>query len=147
MGDISRIRVIVLIGTFVSIASSVSAMAEQFGPIRHDGGKISCDDDRGPEIRQIQTFKAPTDRFFVDGSINVSQISGWGKSSACTISDTKRKSISVNSGDRTFKVPVITEFSVLAHADCGSGTFNNSGGKTASVECSISAEMEKYTNE
>lgn len=131
----------------VGVLFSWPAFAEQFGPIRHDGGKISCNDDRGPEIKQTQPFKAPDDRFFVEDSIKITKISGWGKSSSCSLTGVQKKDITVTSNGRTFKVPVITEFAVYAHADCGSGIANNSGGKTASVECSVTAEMQKYTND
>jgi len=120
--------------------------AESFGPFRHDGGKISCNDDRGPEIKETQIYKAPNDRFFKEDSIKVSEISGWGKAHSCTISNIKKQKISVQTDSGTFDVDVVTEFAVYAHADCGSGALNNSGGKTASVECSVTAEMQKFTN-
>ena len=136
-----------IIAAAMLMSAGVPAIAEPFGPIKYDGGKISCNDDRGPEIKQTQVYKAPNDRFFVENSIKADQISGWGKAHSCSIVDLKKKNITVESGARKFDISVITEFSLYAHADCGSGVVANSGGKTASVECSVSAEMQKYSDD
>lgn len=138
----------ILVAFALAVLAGVTsnAFAEPYGPFRHDGGKIACNDDRGPEIKESQVYKAPTDRFFRDGTIQVSEVSGWGKAHSCSISDMKKKKISVSTDAGTFDVDVVTEFTVYAHADCGSGVLNNSGGKTASVECMVSADMQKYTN-
>lgn len=127
---------------------TVPALAadESFGPFKYDGGKISCNDDRGPEIQQYETYRAPSDRFFKEGSITVAEISGWGKEHSCSVSEIKRKTIKVHTDYGEIETSVISEFTIYAHADCGSGLANNSGGKTAAVECSVSATTTKYTN-
>ncbi|MFT4102178.1 MAG: hypothetical protein QM674_14305 [Burkholderiaceae bacterium] len=123
-----------------------SAFAENYGPFNFDEGKISCNDDRGPEIKKSQAYEAPPDRFVVDDSITVREISGWGKSHSCSISEIRKKDIQVKTDYNTMMVKVISGFTVFAHADCGSGIVNNSGGKTASVECEVAAKLQKYTN-
>jgi hypothetical protein len=125
----------------------VPALAQEaYGPFNLDGGKISCNSDKGPEIKKFQAYKAPSDRFFVEGSISVGEISGLGKSHSCSVSDIKRKIIKATTDYGEITVSVVDEFTVFAHADCGSGWGNNSGGKTASVECNVSANLQKYTN-
>lgn len=126
--------------------TSSAVFAENYGPFNFDGGKISCNDDRGPEIKKSQAYEAPPDRFFVEDSISVREISGWGKAHSCSVSDVRKKEIPVNTDFGTISVKVISGFTVFAHADCGSGVSNNSGGKTASVECEVSAKLQKYTN-
>lgn len=130
------------------LACSTSTLAadEQYGPFNLDGGKIACNNDSGPEIKKTQVYAAPPDRFFVEESINVSTISGWGKSSSCSVSAVTKKDITANTDYGPITVKVISDFSVFAHADCGSGVINNIGGKTASIECSVSAKLQKYTN-
>jgi hypothetical protein len=126
---------------------AASALAEPYGPFNLDGGKIACNDDRGPEIKKTQVYAAPADRFFVEKAISVSTISGWGKAHSCQLTDVKKKSIQARTDYGQISVDVVYEFSVFAHADCGSGWANNMSGKTASIECSVSAEMQKYTNQ
>jgi hypothetical protein len=132
---------------FLVLALAAPALAEPYGPFNLDGGKISCNDDRGPEIKKTQVYAAPGDRFFVEKAISVSTISGWGKAHSCQLTDVKKKSIQAKTDYGQISVDVVYEFSVYAHADCGSGVLANSGGKTASIECSVSAEMQKYTNQ
>ena len=60
---------------FVTFSTTAIA-AEDYGPFNLDGGKIACNNDSGPEIKKTQVYKAPPDRFFIEGSINVSTISG-----------------------------------------------------------------------
>ncbi len=138
---------IVLSLSIFLLASPVFSAEEPYGPFNFDGGKIACNDDRGPEIQKYQAYKAPSDRFFKEESIKVSEISGWGKAHSCTISDIKKKKIKVKTEVGEIEIPVITEFTVYAHADCGSGLLNNSGGKSASVECEVAATMVKHTNQ
>lgn len=125
---------------------TVAWAQDRFGPFNLDGGKIACNDDSGPEIKKTQVYSAPPDRFFVEKSILVQELSGWGKKHYCEVSSLKKKPVTARTdmGDITFEV--VYEFAVFAHADCGSGWDNNSGGKTASIECTVSAEMQKYTN-
>lgn len=132
---------------FVLAGNLANAAEEDYGPFNFDGGKIACNDDSGPEIKKTQVYRTTNDRFFVENSINVGEISGWGKAHACSIFDVKKKNITVKTDVGTFNMPAIYEFSVYAHADCGSGIANNCCGKTASVECSVSAKTQKYTNQ
>ena len=132
-----------------SVAYSAAAVAqntEGYGPFNLDGGKIACNSDKGPEIKKYQNYKATSDRFFVEDTLSVMKVSGWGKGNSCAISDIQRKKIKVTTDYGDVEVSVIDNFTVYAWADCGSGWANNSGGKTASIECSVAAKTQKYTN-
>lgn len=137
-----------LIFSLTAMAAVVAMAAEDtFGPFNLDGGKIACNNDNGPEIKKFQNYKATADRFFVEDSISVSEVSGLGKSHSCSISDIQKKKIKVKTNRGEFETSVIDNFTVFAHADCGSGWLNNSGGKSASIECTVSAKMQKYSDD
>jgi hypothetical protein len=141
---------VTLVAVFLATVScplASIAAPDDYGPFKYDGGRIACDQDTGPEIKQTQPYKAPSDRFFIEDSIKISEVSGWGKAHSCSLVDVQKKKIKVKSDAGEFEVDVVTEFSLYAHADCGSGVVNNSGGKSASVECTVSAKMQKYTND
>jgi hypothetical protein len=143
--NIARAAACVLVASLG--AASAAPAVDDYGPFDFDGGKVSCNSDTGPEIKKTQHYAAPADRFFVENSISVSEISGWGKAHSCELQNVQKKQINVQSDVGTISVNVITAFDVFAHADCGSGWLNNSGGKTASVECNVAAKMQKYTNQ
>lgn len=141
------LRYVIWGGLLVAIAWLIAASAigrrngavglpdAPFGPFALDGGTISCNDDRGPEIKRRQSYTAPSGRYFREGSIQVQELAGSGKSHSCTISVTRRM-LDPKSGAQ-----VIVGFEVFAHADCGSGVVNNSFGKTASIKCEVSARI------
>src|SRR5262249_9019059 len=134
---------------FLGLLLPSSVLADDpYGPFIFDGGKIQCNDDRGPEIKRTQVYSAPSDRFFKEASISVRETSAAGKGHSCSVIDVKKKTIKVKTDVGEIEVPVIYQFSLYAHADCGSGLANNppGGGKTAWVECEVSATLVKYTN-
>lgn len=97
-------------------------------------------------VSVFQTYTATGDRFFVDGSITVTEVSGWGKSHSCSITDIQKVPVKAKTdlGEITFMV--IKAFTVRAHADCGSGYGPVARGETISQECTVSAKTMKYTN-
>ena len=119
---------------------------EKFGPFNLDAGKESCKHDTGDEISKVQTYTATGDRFFVDGSITVTEVSGWGKSHSCSITDVQKVPVKAKTdlGEITFMV--IKAVTVRAHTDCGSGYGPVARGETISQECTVSAKTMKYTN-
>jgi hypothetical protein len=131
------------------ILTSLQAYAQEeaFVVPKYDGGKIACNDDRGPEIKQNAVYLAPKDRFFVEDSIKATKLMGWGVETSCSIANVGRKNIKVKTDRGELTIPVIDRFTMYVHANCGSGIYNNSGGKSATVECQASANMIKYTNE
>ncbi|MEQ1636181.1 MAG: hypothetical protein ABL903_05780 [Methylococcales bacterium] len=122
---------------------------DDVGPIKYDGGKIPCNRDTGPEIKQLQQYKAPSDRFIIEDSIKLSEISAWpqDRSHGCDLIDVVKKKIKVKTEYGEVEIPVVSQFSLYAHADCGSGVDRNSGGKNASVECSVFYQTQKYSNQ
>lgn len=124
----------------------VPAYAEQFGPLNLDGGHITCKSPSGDEIKKYQAYHAPEDRFFKEGSIVVKKISGWApKENKCELTSVEKKPIKVKTDYGEIDVSVISGFTVFAGADCGTNVANYVG-KTASIECEVSADMVKYTN-
>lgn len=131
---------------FALILLTTGARAEQFGPLNLDGGHITCKSASGDEIKKYQAYHAPDDRFFKEGSISVKKVSGWApKENKCELAGIDKKSIKVKTDYGEIDVSVISGFTVFAGADCGTNIANFIG-KTASIECEVSAEMVKYTN-
>jgi hypothetical protein len=123
-----------------------AAHAEQFGPLNLDGGHITCKSASGDEIKKFQVYRAPEDRFFREGSIAVKKISGWApKENKCELTSVEKKPIKVKTDYGEIDVSVISGFTVFAGADCGTNIAQYAG-KTASIECEVSADMVKYTN-
>jgi hypothetical protein len=129
------------------LASLASAGEETFGPFNLDGGNITCKSFSGDEIKKFATYTAPTDRFFKEGTISVGKISGWApKENKCELRSVSRQPIKVKTDFGEVEVSVIKSFEVFAGADCGTDG-SKFIGKTASIECSVSATMVKYTNQ
>lgn len=125
---------------------ALAQTAEQYGPFNLDGGKDTCRTDKGEEIKKYQTYKAPPDRFFVEDSIKVTKISGWApKKHSCAVSDVQKKKIKAKTDYGEIEVSVVEQFTVFAHADCGSG-YGAQIGKTINIECQVEATMQKYSN-
>lgn len=140
-------RSILQLVLLVSTATAAVAADEQYGPFNLDGGQITCKSPSGDEIKKFQTFKAPTDRFFKEDTISVRKISGWApKAERCEVTGVRRSNIKVKTDYGELNVSVIKEFDVFAGADCGTNVAQYVG-KTASIECEVSATMTKYTNE
>lgn len=131
----------------LSTATLAVAADEQYGPFNFDGGHITCKSPSGDEIKKFQTFRAPTDRFFKEDTIAIRKISGWApKSNRCEVTGMRRSNIKVKTDYGELDVSVIKEFDVFAGADCGTNIAQYVG-KTASIECEVSATMTKYTNQ
>jgi hypothetical protein len=129
------------------LSSQVAFAAEEaYGPFNLDGGHISCKSPSGDEIKKAQVYRAPGDRFFKESSMAVNKIAGWApRKDGCELQSVKREDISVTTDFGTVSVPVIKEFTAYAYADCGTNVAQFAG-KTAAIECSVSATMVKYTN-
>jgi hypothetical protein len=124
----------------------VCAGEESFGPFNFDGGHITCKSFSGDEIKKWQTYRATNDRFFKENSINVKVISGYApKGYKCEVSAIRKQNIKVMSDAGEIEVSVVKEFDVFAGADCGTDV-SRFAGKTASVECEVSATLVKFTN-
>ena len=139
----------VVVGIFSFLLANPPVFAggpETYGPFNVDGGKETCHQTTGTELKKFQAFTATGDRFFRNPV--VSKISGWAQKgdATCQLVDQKYKKINVKSSDG-FDIPtdVLYEFTVFAHADCGTSPANF--GKTISIECSVSAEQWKYSNQ
>lgn len=63
----------------------------------------------------------------------------------CRLDSVKEKNIKVTTDFGEVEVSVIDEFTAYAGADCGTNIARFAG-KTASIECSVSATLVKYTN-
>lgn len=127
-------------------AGAALAAEEAYGPFNFDGGHITCKSFSGDEIKKWQTYRASSDRFFKENSIKVVQISGYApKEYKCELSAIRRQPIQVQSDAGMVEVSVIKEFDVFAGADCGTDPVKFLG-KTASIECEVSATLVKYTN-
>ena len=129
-----------------SVSTATLAADEAYGPFNLDGGHITCKSTSGDEIKKTQNYRATGDRFFKEGSITVSKISGWApKKDGCEVSAVRRQSIKVNTDVGEVEVSVIKDFDVYVYADCGTDIARYAG-KTASIECSVGATLVKYTN-
>lgn len=139
-------KIAISLAIFASICFTNSARSEMFGPFNLDGCHITCKSFSGDEIKKFQTYNAPADRFFKEGSISVKKISGWApKEEKCELRSVDKRIIKVRTDYNEIEVPVISSFVVFAGADCGTNVASFAG-KTASIECEVSAEMVKYTN-
>ncbi|GEM_PF-5399010 len=111
-----------------------------------DGGKISCKSPSGDEIKKFQSYPAPSDRFFVEDSIKIDLLSGGApKSHKCEITKLNKENIKVKTDYGEIEVSVVKSFEAFAGADCGTDPAKYFG-KTANIECTVSATMRKYTN-
>lgn len=134
-----------VIGALASaLALHASAGVEEYGPHNLDGGHITCKSFSGDEIKKTAVYKAPSDRFFVEKSINVVELSGYApKKHGCDLSGVTKKDITLQSDAGPVDVSVVTEFTAYAYADCGTDPAKFLG-KTASVECTVKADMAEY---
>lgn len=135
-----------LISGIVAAGAAAWACAgeEPYGPMNVDGGHITCKSFSGDEIKKEQRFAATSDRFFKEGSITVSEISGYApKKHGCDLTNIERKTVTLNSDVGPVDVSVIHAFSVYAYADCGTDATRFMG-KTASVECEAKATLVEY---
>lgn len=141
-----ELRILSVLFSITCIAAPVYAAEEGYGPFNLDGGHITCKSPSGDEIKKFQTYSATSDRFFKEGSIKVVKISGNApKENKCELRDIRRQPIKVSTDVGDVEVSVIKEFVVFAGADCGTNIANYAG-KTASIECEVSATLVKYTN-
>lgn len=130
-----------------AVSTAALAGEELYGPFNLDGGHISCKSPSGDEIKKWQTYRATGDRFFKEDSISVIRISGWApKSHTCEVAAMRKVPIKVKTDVGEVEVKVIKEFDVFAGADCGTNIAKYIG-KTASIECEVSATLVKYSNQ
>jgi hypothetical protein len=136
-----------LIFSLTAMAAVVAMAAEeQFGPFNIDGGKITCKSPSGDEIKKYAEFNVTGDRFIKEGSISLSKISGYApKENKCEIAGIRKENIVLKSDVGDVTVSVIKGITVFAGADCGTNIVQYAG-KTASIECQLSATQIKYTN-
>ncbi|MBW8355650.1 MAG: hypothetical protein K0M54_17700 [Pseudomonas sp.] len=129
------------------LSTSALAAEEKYGPFNLDGGQITCKSPSGDEIKKTQHYTTTNDRFFKEGSISIRLKSGWApKEYKCELSAVRRQPIKVKTEAGEVEVSVIKEFDVFAGADCGTNIAQYLG-KTASIECEVSAVVVKYSNQ
>lgn len=125
-------------------------VTDAYGPFNLDGGKVACKSTSGDEIKKTQVYTAPQDRYFT--SFAASPISGvsFVGPAECPILDkaTKKVKLTLQNG-LVVDVDVPVSYTVMAHADCGSGERRTlehiAKGEHINVECSVSGTLMKYT--
>jgi hypothetical protein len=128
------------------MANAYAANPEPYGPFNVDGGKETCRSLNGTEIKKFQTFTATKDRYFRNVSVTVlSGVSQKGPATCSVLSSTNKRILLKSADGYEVPVEVLSDFTVYAHSDCGSGAINL--GKTISIECTVTAEQWKYSNE
>jgi hypothetical protein len=117
-----------------------------YGPINIQSGRVTKQphDSGGKTADRVQVCKAPPDRYFVEDSWHLNQISAHGKNAGVHFESFKRMPIDVTlPNGKTVKIAVVTEFVVRAHAETGSGYTKDV--RTAWAEAEIFADLEEFT--
>lgn len=123
-----------------------SGNGETFGPINIQSGKVSKPphDDKGKTAHREQWISAPSDRYFVEDSWQISMISAHGKNAYVRVVEVKRKAVQITlpSGSVVEHRFVVSLF-VVAHAETGSGYTGDA--RTAWAEAELTAQMQEFS--